>query len=67
MDGAPWITERAGRYDHVHVHPQDDLREHHFSQSCPCGVEMKIELTRSECGHLGMYRYYVHNAWDGRE
>ncbi|UVF61525.1 hypothetical protein SEA_GENAMY16_1 [Gordonia phage Genamy16] len=67
MDGAPWIAERAGRYNHVHVYPLNDLHEHHMSQSCPCHIDLHMEMVRNECGHLGLSPYYVHNAWDGRE
>ncbi|UJQ86694.1 hypothetical protein SEA_JALEBI_1 [Gordonia phage Jalebi] len=38
-----------------------------MSQSCPCHIDLHIEMVRNECGHLGFSPYYVHNAWDGRE
>lgn len=47
----------------VHVHPLDDLIEHHLTDDCPCGPESRREVL--EDGSDGWL--IVHHSLDNRE
>lgn len=55
-----WILYEPTEHHKVYeVVPEQDIKEHHSSEECPC--EPNIQQLQ------GNYIMISHNAWDGRE